>query len=132
MSDITCDYCKTSFYRQHYKIKNTNFCTPKCHVLFQRTETDAKNIILLKEGKLSLRGIIKRTMLAMGVEHKCQICGITKWQNKPMSMVLDHIDGKANNNKLDNLRLICHNCDSQSEYYKGRNKGNGRKSLGLL
>ena len=67
----------------------------------------------------------------MGKEHKCDICGITEWLGKPISMILDHINGKANDNKVDNLRFLCHNCDSQSDHYKGRNKGNGRKSLGL-
>ena len=47
-------------------------------------------------------------------------------------MTLDHIDGRANNNFLENFRLVCPNCDSQSDHYKGRNKGNGRKSLGLI
>ena len=41
-------------------------------------------------------------------------------------MILDHIDGNADNNNLINLRLVCSNCDSQLPTYKGRNKGNGR------
>jgi 5-methylcytosine-specific restriction endonuclease McrA len=68
----------------------------------------------------------------MGVEHKCQICCIKDWQGKPIPMILDHINGRADNNMPDNLRFICSNCDSQTEHYKGKNKGNGRKSLGLL
>lgn len=34
------------------------------------------------------------------------------WNNKPLVFILDHIDGHANNNSRDNLRLICPNCDS--------------------
>ena len=95
-------------------------------------KSNNNNIPLFLAGKLTDRGSIKKTMLAMGIEHKCQICGLSEWMGKPISMVLDHINGRADNNLPNNLRFICHNCDSQTDHYKGKNKGNGRKSLGLL
>ena len=52
----------------------------------------------------------------------CSICNIEEWNNKPLSMQLDHIDGDPHNHKLENLRLICPNCHSQTETYCGRNK----------
>ncbi|RYC04239.1 endonuclease [Nocardioides ganghwensis] len=41
-------------------------------------------------------------------------------------VVLDHIDGDSSNNRRENLRLVCPNCDSQLETYKARNRGKGR------
>ena len=38
----------------------------------------------------------------------------------------DHIDGDATNNRRENLRLVCPNCDSQLPTYKSRNRGKGR------
>ena len=55
-------------------------------------------------------------------ENKCDICGITDWNGKPLSMRLDHLDGNSHNHKLENLKMICPNCDSQTETYCGRNK----------
>ena len=40
--------------------------------------------------------------------------------------VLDHIDGNADNNNRENLRLICPNCDSQLDTYKSKNKNSAR------
>jgi len=57
---------------------------------------------------------------------RCAICGITEWQGQPISLILDHINGNANDNRLDNLRLVCGNCDMQLPTYKGKNYGNGR------
>lgn len=58
---------------------------------------------------------------------KCALCGLDgTWQGVPISLVLDHIDGNAENNHRENLRLLCPNCDSQLPTYKSRNRGNGR------
>ena len=45
---------------------------------------------------------------------------------KPILLILDHINGNSDNCSLENLRLICSNCDTLTPTYKGRNKGNGR------
>ena len=57
----------------------------------------------------------------------CAICGCsTTWQGMELRLVLDHVDGDASNNRRDNLRLVCPNCDSQLPTSKARNRGNGR------
>jgi hypothetical protein len=60
---------------------------------------------------------------------RCAICGAgSTWQGLPLTFVLDHRDGDAENNRRDNLRLICPNCDSQLPTFKNRNRGRGRAS----
>jgi 5-methylcytosine-specific restriction endonuclease McrA len=57
----------------------------------------------------------------------CGVCGLpSEWREQPLTLVLDHIDGDASNNRRENLRLVCPNCDSQVPTYKARNKGRGR------
>jgi hypothetical protein len=58
--------------------------------------------------------------------NKCYSCHITDWNNKPIVMDLEHLDGNSSNNHISNLELICPNCHSQTDTYKGANKGNGR------
>ena len=54
-------------------------------------------------------------------EHECESCGIKDWNNNPISLELDHIDGDRTNHSLDNLRILCPNCHSQTSTYRGRN-----------
>ena len=51
----------------------------------------------------------------------CEICGVFEWNGKPLNCQLDHIDGNKNNNALENLRIICPNCHSQTETFGFKN-----------
>lgn len=58
--------------------------------------------------------------------YKCSCCGISEWNDKALTLEIDHIDGRSDNNRPENLRLICPNCHSQTDTYKSKNRGNGR------
>ena len=62
--------------------------------------------------------IIKQNL----IDYHCACCGIgPEWQGKPMPLILDHINGVHNDNRIENLRFVCSNCDSQLDTYKARN-----------
>ena len=59
------------------------------------------------------------------LKNKCSICGLDgKWNDKKLIMVLDHINGINNDNRKENLRMLCPNCNSQQPTFAGRNKRN--------
>ena len=61
-------------------------------------------------------------MIKEGIkDEKCEICGITEWNCKSVSFELDHINGVRYDHRLDNLRIICPNCHSQTHTYRARN-----------
>ena len=81
-------------------------------------------------GEIAERSTL-RWLIAERDGYCCQTCQIGDWNNKPITLIVDHIDGDASNNNPDNLRLLCPNCNSQTDTFSGRNKGNGRKARGL-
>lgn len=54
--------------------------------------------------------------------NKCSNCGIDQWDGKSISLHLDHINGINNDNRLDNLRILCPNCHSQTDTYCVKNR----------
>lgn len=55
----------------------------------------------------------------------CELCGQDEnWKGQKISLILDHIDGNRNNNNLENLRIVCPNCDAALPTYKGKNRKN--------
>ena len=78
----------------------------------------------LKKDSSANRYHLKRRLIREGVlENVCSEClQKPEWKGKPMVLVLDHINGVNNDNRLDNLRLLCPNCNSQQDTFAGRNK----------
>ena len=68
------------------------------------------------------RSSLKARLLREGLlPYHCATCGISEWQDRPLVLRLDHKNGVRNDDRLENLQLVCPNCDSQSETYCGRN-----------
>lgn len=77
---------------------------------------------MLVENSSATRHNMKLRLLSVGLlRNECYICGISEWLGKPLSLDLDHINGINNDNRLENLRLLCPNCHSQTDTYRGRN-----------
>jgi Zn finger protein HypA/HybF involved in hydrogenase expression len=56
-------------------------------------------------------------------EYKCELCGISEWNGKPLSLQLHHINGVNNDNRLSNLQILCPNCHSQTDNFSSKGKG---------
>ena len=65
---------------------------------------------------------VKTRLLNAGLlENRCSTGAITQWLDAPLTMHLDHINGIKDDHRLENLRMLCPNCHSQTPTYSGRN-----------
>lgn len=114
-----CQFCNCDLNRRQKK-----FCSVRCQ---KNLAWDLrKKEIFLKQEENSVECAKRFLLEVRGTQ--CEICKNVEWCGKPIPLVMDHIDGHHENNSLDNLRLVCGNCDMQLPTYKNKNKGNGRHS----
>lgn len=107
--DISCDH----FCGNGYK---------KYHSPYDLSEILIENSTYTNNPRLKER-LLDSNLLT----YECAIChnkGI--WQNKPLTLQLDHINGNHHDNLLENLRLLCPNCHTQTETY-GSKRGTKSK-----
>lgn len=65
---------------------------------------------------------LRRWFVKRSNNNVCAICGHgVVWNGKSLTMILDHINGDKHDNRIENLRWICPNCDSQLDTFAGRN-----------
>jgi hypothetical protein len=66
---------------------------------------------------------LKRKLISAGLKLDiCEECGQKPvWNNKPLVLQLDHINGNNNDNRIENLRILCPHCHTQTDTFAGRN-----------
>ena len=65
---------------------------------------------------------IKRTLLKAGIlKNRCDECGLSEWRGRHISIQLDHRNGVRDDHRVENLRMLCPNCHSQTETFAARN-----------
>lgn len=78
--------------------------------------------ILVENSNYSDRQRLKKKLIdANLIEDKCAVCGLEpEWNGKFLVLQLDHINGIHNDNRIENLRVICPNCHTQTDTFCGK------------
>lgn len=65
----------------------------------------------------------RKRLVRLGVLDQCSMCGLgTEWNGLPLALQLDHLNGDSFDNRIENVRILCPNCHTQTDTY-GNKRG---------
>jgi len=78
---------------------------------------------ILVSGSTYGTSTLKKRLYKEGIKERiCELCGQNdEWMGKKMSLILDHINGINTDNRIENLRIVCPNCDTTLDTFSGKN-----------
>jgi hypothetical protein len=110
-------------YLELYTIETSHFIKNYSNMVDKsRNRKINLNEILVEDSKYS-RTSLKKRLYDEGIkERKCCLCGQgEEWNGMKISLILDHINGVHNDNRIDNLRIVCPNCNAGLDTFAGKN-----------
>ena len=76
------------------------------------------NLFTIDSNKKNGISTLKPLMQLRG--RKCECCGLTEWLGEPINLEIHHLNGIRTDNRLENLELLCPNCHSYTDNWRGR------------
>lgn len=128
-----CANCDKQFIFHPSEASTAKCCSNQCRLEYAWTQKYDK-VMQDRGWKPNVTNNTIRNWFIKFYGNNCMLCGVDadNWQGKPITLIVDHINGDCQNQSLDNVRIVCPNCDSQLDTYKAKNKGRSTRGYHIV
>lgn len=108
---------------ENINLDKIKFNRKRLRKTWQANKKSLSNAEVFVENSSYKRGDVKKRIIQQNLlSYECSKCKLkNEWMNASLVLILDHINGINNDHRLENLRFLCPNCNSQTSTFAGRN-----------
>ena len=108
-------------YVKEYKLDTSHFTGQKSNICNKNNKHHEYSVEEYLQSNHIRGKVLIQKLVKEGIkERKCELCGLKEWQNQEIPLEVHHIDGNTFNNTLENIQLLCPNCHSLTENFRGK------------
>ena len=121
--NMSVSYGNRKTIKKYIKINNLDIS----HFYIIKHKVTGKKIdlidILIEDSTYSSTTNLKEKLYNEGIKKReCELCGQDEnWKGRKISLILDHINGINDDNRLENLQIVCPNCNAALDTFSGKN-----------
>lgn len=121
-----CGQCKKGFAKRHSLSSHIAGCPQNPRKILRQENRESELLSLLELDYESVPNGLKREKVFREQEGKCNRCGLSEWLGQKITLELEHKNGDHYDNARENVELLCPNCHSLTDTWRGRNKNKGK------
>ncbi len=123
-----CQYCSTGYAKKTSLGGHVVHCSLNPNMILKESKWDKERELLLSLDYGQVPDSLKKEKIFRDQKGCCNRCSLSEWLGEKITLEIEHKDGDHYNNSRENVELLCPNCHSLTDTWRGRNKTKSRSS----